>query len=134
MTSSDDLDDDLRRRLESFVALSASAADSGGGYWVGDAAAARQTSDNLHSGYLLLHQVSLHAKAGILAFRHGDLDKARFELDLASDCYVEWSKAVLTRAAMKVRPADRSTLLRPAKRRGRPSNGERNYPQKTSNS
>ena len=110
-------EDPLLIKLQRLLEKSQSAAHTSGGFWVGDKAGERQVLDDLRAGRLWLHSVHLHAKAGIEAIRAEDRETAELEASVATDCYIEALEAFLS----KVRPSDRQSLTKPAKRRGRPS-------------
>jgi len=109
--------DKLRKRL-GYVAEKTKSAKGKGrlSFWGDEAANYRLLRDESGRGRLALGAAHAHAVAGLAACDDGDLELADTLAWSAMEAYVRG----LEQQVQWVRPEDRETLAKPAKRRGRP--------------
>ena len=84
-------------------------------FWVGDTANERRVQDDLAAGRLSLRSAHQSAVTGLRALDDGDLEMALM-------CLCNGYNLLVGALAGRIRPADRSLFLKPAKKRGRPRN------------
>jgi hypothetical protein len=110
----------LRAQLTKLLHVTAGAAGlMPAAAWRGDKAGERRVRDDLASGRVSFRNAHQSAQRGLAALDRDELDLARAALDNGLWLLID---ALMTR----VRPEDRKTLGRPAKRRGRPQKKSKN--------